>query len=216
MTDIPSQVHPAPDFRLLYTAASPFARKVRIVAAEVSVAERLELAHATHVTTPMTANSEIAVVNPLVKIPTLVRPDGTMLYDSAVICEYLDHHFGRGALFPASGEARWAALRLMALADGMTELGIAVRYERARLEGLRWDDFISTQTAKIGATLDLIEGEVGDFADRFTIGQITLVCALDWLAFREVVAGWRATRPALSRWHARLSARPSIGATAPG
>ena len=137
--------------KLYYSSASPYARKAWIVAIEAGIGERLT-------TVPMSVqphlpNRDFARVNPLMKIPVLERDDGTLVYDSAVICEYLDS-LGGGRVFPAAGEARWQALRRHALADGIMDAAILARYETTlRPEPLRWPEWLAGQYAKIDNAL---------------------------------------------------------------
>lgn len=149
------------------------------------------------------------------KIPALDRDDGTTLFDSVVICEYLDH-LGGGKLFPPLGEARWASLRLHALADGILDAALLLRYETAaRPEPLRWPEWVAGQSAKIDSALDAAEREVPCLPANFEIGQIGLVCALGYLDLRFPDLGWRQTRPQLAQWLARISGCDSVKHTVP-
>lgn len=199
--------------RLWYNRLSPFARKVRIVARETGLAERIEEIEIT--VSPVNVNSELAAQNPLVKIPSLQTDAGTVLYDSAVICEFLDA-FGIGTrLFP-SDQTRWDALRLQALGDGMLEAAVLRRYELAvRPQEYRWDAWLQGQLAKIRNGLDALEREVKGWNARFGIGQITAACVLGYLDFRFPEEAWRQSRPQLAAWYERASQRPSVAATAP-
>jgi len=139
-----------------------------------------------------------------------------VLYDSRVICEYLDALAGGGKLFPLAGAARWQALRRQALGDGILDAGILRRYELAqRPEALRWQDWLAGQQAKVDHGLDAAEHEAGGWTDKFDIGHVTLACALGWINFRFPDSGWRAKRPLLAAWFARASLRPSLAQTAP-
>ena len=200
--------------KLWYSPASPFARKVRVCALELGLAGRIELAVVT--VQPSKPNLELARENPLIKIPALNTGDGTVLYDSRVICEYLDALAGGHELFPAPGAARWDALRRQALGDGIMDAGILRRYEMAqRPEALHWADWLAGQQAKIDHGLDAAEREAGGWGEAFDIGHVALACALGWLDFRFPDSGWRAARPLLGSWFARVSARPSLAQTAP-
>jgi glutathione S-transferase len=150
------------------------------------------------------------------KVPTLVLDDGSALFDSPVICEYLDSlHAGR-KLFPPPGNARWSALRLQAVGDGILDAGILTRYETIlRPKDLQWADWIGGQREKWHAGLDLLERDAAALAGEPTIGSITAGCALGWLDFRYGDDDWRASRPALARWYEGFSARESMRATAP-
>ncbi len=200
--------------KLYFSPPSPFARKVRVVARETGLAPRIEEIHAS--VSPVKANADVGRANPLMKVPTLVRDDGTALFDSPVICEYLDGlHAGR-KLFPAAGEARWTALRLQAIGDGILDAGILARYETiVRPKDLQWADWIAGQREKWRGALDFLEREAAALAGEPTIGGITAACALGWLDFRYGDDDWRGSRPALARWYEAFAARESMRATVP-
>lgn len=200
--------------KLYVASASPFGRKASIVIAEHGLGARVVQEPAS--VTPVSRNNDIARDNPLVKIPTLVLDDGTALYDSPVICEYLDHLSGTPRFFPAAGPVRWTALRRQALCDGLMDAAILLRYEQAlRPEALRWPDWIAGQTAKVTGALDALEAEAGGFGSAFDIGHIACACALGYLDLRFDQLGWRNGRPALAAWFETLSKRPSLIATFP-
>ncbi len=192
--------------QLLYSPMSPFARKVRVVAHEAGLADRLEIA----VVNPF-QNEGVREVNPLAKVPCMVTDGGKALHDSRVICEYLDDLAGAG-LFPA-GEARWEALMLQSLADGMGDAAVRTAQERRRAEGDRHADVIERQLKAVTAALDLLEGR-GAFGEAFRIAEIAVAAQLGYLDFREII-GWREGRPALSAWYERVSKRDSMVATEP-
>lgn len=200
--------------KLYFNAASPFVRKVRVVARETGLDDKIE--EIATAVSPVKANADLAQANPLVKIPTLVTDDGTVLFDSPVICEYLDSlHSGR-KLFPPAGAARWSALRLQAAGDGILDAGILCRYELAmRPPELHWADWIAGQKNKWRAALDLLERDTPALGGEPTIGGITVGCAVGWLDFRFGEDDWRATRPRLARWFDQFSKRPSMQATVP-
>jgi glutathione S-transferase len=200
--------------KLWHSPPSPFARKVRACAIELGLDARIELAQVT--VAPSKPNLELARENPLIKIPALQTEDGTVLYDSRVICEYLDALAGGARLFPASGAARWLALRRQALGDGILDAGILRRYELAqRPEALRWEEWLAGQQAKVDHGLDAAEHEAPGWGEAFDIGHIAIACALGWLDFRFPAADWRKTRPQLASWFARVAQRPSFAQTAP-
>ena len=202
---------------LHFAHASPFARKVRVVAAELGLADRIELREV-HVT-PVTHNPEYSgAVNPLRRVPAVTMPDGASLLDSTLICQYLDELAG-GVLIPTGGERRWRTLNAHAVADGVTELAVQLRYETfARPEALRWDELIGNLESKIGSGLDWFEARAGDGsrAPELDLGVVALVCALDYLDFRHPHLRWREGRPRLEAGHALLSARESFAGTRPG
>jgi glutathione S-transferase len=199
--------------KLWLNPASPFARKVRVVARETGLEGRIE--EVSIAVSPVKPHAELARENPLVKIPALSTEEGT-LYDSAVICEYLDSLHGKAPLFPKAGAERWRALRLQALADGVLEAAVLLRYENAvRPEALQWGDWKSGQFGKVRGGIDALEKECGDWGSRFGIGEITAACVLGYLDFRFPDEGWRKSRPALEKWYAGISQRPSMKATQP-
>lgn len=200
--------------KLRSNRASPFARKTRILAREAGIAARVDEIEIA--VSPVAPNEALARENPLVKIPALVTDEGETLYDSSVICEYLDTlHAGR-KFFPASGPERFTALRRQALTDGILEAAVLCRYEMAvRPESLRWKDWLEGQKHKIRSGLDALEAEVGSWGDHFEIGQIGAACVCGYLDFRFADLNWRAGRPKLTAWFARAAQRPSVRETAP-
>lgn len=199
--------------KLLFSASSPFARKVLVVAHERALAGRIELTAVAPM--PVRAVPELSSLNPLGKVPTLVLADGTVLYDSRVIAEYLDALAPEPRLFPASGPARWTALRRQATGDGVLDAAVAVRYERVvRPPERLFPAWVEGQLAKVRQALDALEREA-DLLLGFGIGEIAIACALGYLDFRFAEEPWRAGRPGLARFYERAAARPSMQATRP-
>lgn len=199
--------------RLWHNPASPFARKVRIISRETGLAESIE--EVSIAVSPVKPHADLARENPLVKIPALSTPQDGTLYDSDVICEYLDSLRG-GKFFPKSGPERWRALRLQALGDGILEASVLMRYENAvRPQELRWGDWIAGQFGKVRGGLDALERECAGWGERFAIGETTAACVLGYLDFRFPDEKWRATRPGLGKWFEKISQRPSVKATVP-
>lgn len=204
----------------LYTSTtSPFARKVIVLAREVEL--NLELAAVA--LSPTAPAAELSARNPLGKIPALELEDGTVLYDSRVICEYLDGLHAGPRRVPDSGMARFRVLRAQALADGVLDAGILLRYERAlRPEDKRWDAWIEGQSEKVRRGLDALELEVSVLTDGFDLGQIAIACTLGWLEFRRplleagVPVDLRARCPRLFGAYDRWLERPSMASTLPG
>ena len=191
---------------------SPFARKARVTAHELGLDARITLINIS--LSPVNPHRELRAHNPLGKLPALITDAGETLYDSPVICEYLDTLAGGGRIFPASGPARWTALRRQALADGLTDATVLVRYETAaRPTTLQWQEWIEGQFLKVRTALDALETE--DLGGAFDIGAISVACALGYLDFRFPEERWRETRPRLAAWHAALSERPSLASTRP-
>jgi glutathione S-transferase len=201
--------------KLHYASASPFVRKVMASAIELDLDEHLALEPAANPTLPTVRNPAIAADNPLSKVPTLVLADGERLFDSIVICEYLDAVDGQHRLFPSSGMARWRALRTNALADGILEAGVSVRLERLRPEDKRWSEWIDGHLFKIDGSLDLLEHSFDSWSSGLNIGHIALSCALQWLEFREIVENPRKGRDRLYAWHEEFLKRPSMARTKP-
>ncbi|MCC7484999.1 MAG: glutathione S-transferase [Burkholderiales bacterium] len=200
--------------KLRTNRASPFARKVRIAAREAGLGGRIEEIETP--VSPVAANDELARENPLVKIPALVTGAGEVLYDSAVICEYLDTLHEGVKLFPAAGPRRFAALRLQALADGILDAAVLCRYETfARPQPLRWAEWIEGQQRKIFGGLAALETGVDGWSGEFGIGQIGAACVLGYLDFRFPDWDWRTGRPRLVQWYETAARRPSVRDTAP-
>jgi glutathione S-transferase len=199
--------------RLHYSYASPYVRKVMVVAIETGQEDALELT--ARKVSPVAPLAEVNRDNPLGKVPCLVTDDGQALFDSRVICEYLDSRHDRPKLFPA-GPARWPALRRQAQADGILDAGILARYETLlRPEERRWPDWIAGQKAKIARGLDALEGEAESFGETVDIGTIAVGCALGWLDFRYAADDWPAGRPRLAAWFDAFAKRPSMATTVP-
>jgi glutathione S-transferase len=199
--------------QLHYNVASPFVRKVMAVAIETGLAERIE--QVKRLPSPVAPVAELNADNPLGKVPCLVTDDGVALYDSRVICEYLDslHHWPK--MFPPSGAARWTALRRQALGDGIMDAAVLTRYETfTRPEEARWDAWIDSQKQKFRRGLDALEAESMSL-DVVDIGTLAIACALGYLDFRFADENWRARRPRLAGWFEQFAKRPSIATTGP-
>ncbi len=165
---------------------------------------------------PVAANDSLITDNPLGKIPCLVTPAGDALYDSRVICEYLDSLHAGHKLFPHEGPARWVALRRQALADGICDASLLARYETfLRPKDRQWDDWLNGQTQKVHRALDVLEQEVDSFPVLPDIGLIAIAVALGYRDFRFAEDDWRAARPKLAAWYETFGQRPSMQATLP-
>ncbi|HXU54188.1 MAG TPA: glutathione S-transferase [Casimicrobiaceae bacterium] len=201
--------------RLLYAPTSPYVRKVMASAHLLGVAGRIELLDsAAH---PIDRDARIAVHNPLAKVPTLILDDGRVLYDSRVICEYLDDLAPGHGLFPKVAPARWQALARQALGDGLLDAALLARYElSARPVERQWDAWRSAQLVKVNACVDAIERQADSLATcDLTIGEVTLACALGYLDFRFAEFDWRATHPKSARWNAGVQSLPALRDTIP-
>ncbi|MEK9672697.1 MAG: glutathione S-transferase [Rhodospirillaceae bacterium] len=197
--------------KLRYSPASPFVRKVTVTAIETGLDGKIERIP-TNVWDPA---SDIGGNNPVGKVPALTTEGGEVLYDSTVICMYLDSLHDGVKLLPASGGERWRALCLNALGDGISENGI-----RRLLEYRFWGDNI--RQGWIDRSVDImkrcylsLENDIEQLSGPVTIGQISIACAIAWEDFRYPDFGWRDDCPALADWFAGFSARPSMIATEP-
>lgn len=195
--------------KLHFSPTSPYVRKVRVVAAEKGLAERIELL----ANSPWLEN-DLPKDNPSGRVPTLVTDDGMALFDSRVIAEYLDEIGSGGKLFPA-GARRWPVLRTAAIAEGILDAGVSIANER-RKDKAHWSDwYIGRQKDKINRSLDLLERETGSLSGAIDIAQIGVGVALGYIAFRNHVDDWRKGRPQLAAWYEIFGKRPSMTATEP-
>ncbi len=197
--------------KLRYSPTSPYVRKVLVTAIETGLESRIERIP----TNVWDAGTDIAEDNPLGKIPALITDGGEILYDSPVICEYLDSLHDGANLFPSAGGARWMALRRQALADGILDAGVGRLLESRRPEGERSATWIERCRGTVDRGLDFLEGEANDLLDRITIGHIAIGCMLGWLDLRFSDEDWRPDRPALRDWNEDFSARLSMTSTVP-
>ena len=198
--------------KLMTSGASPFARKVRVMIAEAGLSDRIEEVEV--MTTPVGPSRDLIAVNPLGKIPALVRDDGPTLFDSRVITRYIDTLAG-GRFYP---EARlWDILTLEATADGMLDAAVLMVYEtRFRDEDKRSPQWVDGQWAKVARALDAIEARwMSSLAGEVDAGKIAVGCVLGYLDLRHGARDWRAGRPGLAAWYAGFESRPSMQATKP-
>lgn len=195
--------------KLLHQTHSPFSRKVLVFAHEAGLADKLVVEH--HETSPTNANPIVFAQNPLGKVPVLLRDDATALFDSDVICAYLDTLHARPPLIPISGEARWHALQLQAVSQGLAEAGVQLRWETVRRpEGVRYPPLAAGYTRKLDESLAWVERNFEPDSELH-IGHIALATTLDWLLFRELAA--LTAHPMLDRWLLQFRQRPSMRAT---
>jgi len=193
--------------KLRYGSTSPFVRKVLVTAIETGQDGEIEKVKTN------TADPELATCNPLNKIPALTLDDGSVLIDSAVICEFLDTRKG-GKLFPKDA-SRWPTLSRMALCDGIMDAAILRRYELQRPETLRSIEWDQRQKGKVDNSLAALERTAATLGERIDIGTLTVAIMLDYLDFRFAHEAWRDAHPNLAKWHQAISARPSLKATMP-
>jgi glutathione S-transferase len=197
--------------KLRYSPTSPYVRKVSVTAIEKGVDARIERIP----TNVWDAATDIGDDNPLGKVPALITDDLGVLYDSPVICEYLDSLTPAPRLFPATGPLRWQALRQQALADGLLDAGVGCLLEGRRPESERSRDWIARQSTTARRVLDAMEAGVASLTPEITIGHIATVCALGWLLFRQPIEDWRPNRSRLAGWYEQFLARPSMRETMP-
>lgn len=198
--------------RLFHSPTSPFVRKVMVTLHETGQAGDVTLVPATG--TPVDAGSMPVALNPLGKIPALERDDGPALYDSRVICRYLNDR-AAAHLYPA--RHLWDVLTLEATADGIMDAAVLMVYEsRVRPEQSRFAPWVDGQWTKIDRALDTLEQRwLSHLQGPLDMGQIAVGVALGYLDFRHGDRGWRGGRPGLAAWDAVFAERPSMVATRP-
>ena len=194
---------------LYYGPTSPYARKVRVVAREAGLADRIEES----VAVPADDPPDLLSANPLAKVPALDCGDGTMLFDSPLLCEYLIDVAGAKSLLPAKGAARWDVLRCQALADGIMDAAFSSTMENRRTEEQRSPLWLDRWRRAIVRSLDVLEGDVGQFSAEPDLGLVATACALAYLDLRMQDLGWRTGRPRLAAWYEAFAARPSMQET---
>jgi glutathione S-transferase len=200
--------------KLIFAPASPFARKVRALIIELNLQDSVTLVDAGAVS-PVSNNGDLNSLNPLGMLPALKLDNGESLSDSPLICEYLND-LADGPFFPSDANRRFRTLGLQALADGMLDLSVALRYETAfRPEQLRWQNWIDFQNEKVLRGLDKLENICTQFEPTPLIGEITVACALGYLDFRFADLDWRTGRPALTDWFKQIMLRESLANTRP-
>ena len=199
--------------KLYHAATSPYVRKVMILLLEAGRAAEVILVPAFG--TPVDPGSMPVAQNPLGKVPALERDDGPALYDSRVICRYLDDRFGSG-LYPV-GPRLWDTLVLEATGDGILDAALLMVYEsRVRPEERQHSPWVEAQWAKVARALDALEERwLSHLAGPLCMGQVAVACALGYLDLRHDARGWREGRAGLAAFGARMAARDSMIATVP-
>ncbi len=198
--------------KLIYSPASPFVRKVVVLMHEAGLTNKVTLNPVA--TTALNTADDARAANPLGKIPALVRDGDSTIFDSRVICRYLDDLAGSN-LYPA--DRLWDVLTLEALADGIMESAVSMVYEvRLRPENEQSPAWIDAQWSKVTHALAALE------ADQFAaasgdvnMGQLAVACALGYLDFRHAGRNWQADYPKLATWQQQIGARASMSATTP-
>jgi glutathione S-transferase len=201
--------------KLTFSPASPFARKVRIAAIELSLIDKIEFTPVTVV--PGQANDEYSKIHPLKKLPVLILDNGDVIVDSYVIVEYLDELAGGGKLIPASGPLRWKVKSDHSLLQGMLDAMLLCRYENnVRPQQLRWQAWTDDHWNRAWTGMARFEGQVDAMLARpLDIAQIALVCVLGYADFRFADCGWRKAYPKLDAFHQKMLERPSVKISVP-
>ncbi len=196
--------------KLFYSTASPYVRKVMVLLCEVGLDDRVERVPA--IVNPVRRELNVARHNPTGHIPTLLLDNGEVLFDSRVICEYLDSLHTHPQMHPGDFQARIRMQTLHALADGILDAAVLVRFEQAlRPEQFRWPEWIDGQWDKVMTSLDVLENTwLHYLRTKLDMGVIAVGCALGYLDFRFPDRPWRDSHPGLAAWHAEFAARPSM------
>jgi len=196
--------------KLRYSPTSPYVRKVTVTAIETGLDKRIERIFTMPASAPDLPND-----NPLGKVPALIMDNGEPLIDSPVIVEYLDSLHSGTKIVPTSGDARWKALRLQALADGMLDAAVLRLMETRRPANEQSKAWMERQRTVVHRGLDWLEQHAGELDESLTIGNITAAIVGDYLDFRFGSDDWRKERPKLAQWQKRFAARPSFKETYP-
>ena len=199
--------------KLYWSSRSPFVRKVMVFAHECGLAGRIECERTlVSMTRP---NAELLKINPTGKIPTLLLDDGSALYDSTVICEYLDSLHGGAKLFPPAGPARWTALRRHALGSNLLDNLMLWRNEMLRPAAQQSPETLAAFELKVRNAITALDHEADALAaDPVGIGHVAIACALAYADFRFAALGWRKGHDRIARWHDAFAQRPSMTVTA--
>ena len=192
--------------KLYYSATSPFVRKVVVTAIEAGLDGQVTRVP----TNPWQNPADLVHDNPLSKVPCLVTDDGLALFDSPVICEYLDN-VGGGTMVPPAGPARWKALRLQAIGDGLMDAAVVRRMETNRPAEDERTAVMTRQAGIMTNALNVLEQET--LTQHMDIGTMTIACALGYLDFRFSDEPWQDGRPNLTAWYSIFATRPSLVAT---
>jgi glutathione S-transferase len=197
---------------LRHSHTSPYVRKVVAMLYEIGLADRVGIETVDGWSEPDILTAD----NPLSMVPTLVTDEGESLYDSPVICDYLDHCHSGLPMIPASGSSRWRVLREQALADGILDCAIEIFMEERKRPGeLRWGWWVDLKRRAITRALDRLESESAELEGRVDLGVISVACALGYLDLRGAAGDWRQGRPSLAAWYADFAQRPSMLLSAP-
>lgn len=195
----------------LYTSpTSPYGRKAHILILELELQDEIEIANKV----PMENPEDLQASNPIGKVPCLVFDDGQSLYDSPVICEYIDAQ-NRQKFVPAKGDARWDCLRRQGLGDGILDACFSRTMERLRPQDQRSELWLGRWRDAISRGVDVLSSDLSNTGDRFDLGDVTAACALGYLDLRHGDLEWRNGRDELATWFETVSKRASVAATKP-
>jgi len=197
--------------KLFSSPTSPYVRKIRILSAELDLSSTIEVV----ATNSMDNPPDLHAANPLGKVPALILDDGTVLYDSVVIFEYLDAQHGNKFL-AQTGDARWNCLRRHALADGVMDASFLRTMERLKPKNEQSVLWLGRWESAILRGVDEMVQDQKTAGDRFDLGDIATACALGYLDLRHTDLEWRKGRDELAAWFSALSQRNSVQTTIPG
>lgn len=197
--------------QLRYSKTSPYVRKVRVVAIETGLDALIDLVE----TDPHDHNTDLGEVNPLGKVPTLIADDGMVLFDSPVICEYLDSLHGGARVVPVATASHWLVQRMQSVGDGIMDAAVAAVMEGRRPIEEQSPGHIARQKDKINRAIEWLDSHLSDLSGTLNLGQISVSCALAYLDFRLADLGWRDGHDALGQWQAMMVERPSMKMTRP-
>ena len=204
---VPTEPNP---MKLFWSKASPYARKVRIVIREHQLLDQIEEVTVDAFTDP----PDLLQASPLGRVPVLLLDDGTGLYDSRVICAYLDE-LGGGGMVPSDPADRLSVMRAQALGDGTMDLAVSLALERRKPEGERTPTFVARWRGQLVRAVDAIAGQLPLLPRSFHLGHAAFASALGYLDFRHPDFNWRDGRPTLAEWYLEVGARPSLATTLP-
>lgn len=199
--------------KLYHSPASPYVRKVCVLLHELG--RTADVTFDTIATTAFDTSDVLVASNPLGKIPALVLDDGTTLYDSRVICAYLNDTF-KGSLYP-QGARRWETLTLEATGDGIMDCAVSMAYEkRLRPENEQSPDWIEAQWGKVARAIAVLNARwISHLNGTLGMGHISVACALGYVDFRHGARNWREGNDALAAWFDGFESRSSMQATLP-
>ena len=197
--------------QLYSSPTSPFVRKVRVLIREKGASDKVRETVVAALNDPV----ELHAANPLGQVPALQLADGTQIFNSPVICQFLDEELGGPKLLPPSGIAHWADMRLQTIGDGISEAAVSLSFERARPEEQRSPVWTARWQRAVTRSLDVLEAETSTLNGDLTLGRIAIACALGYLDFRHDDLGWRNGHAKLADWYKNISGRPAFIETAP-